>query len=202
MIWTSLDADQKEGLNIALNEATLLGVEVNREKRSAGATFSVLTLPPEGPPPDDRRVLLLFQPVGRLAASLRLGDWNDPKAEVVPLEVDQLLETVAGFKCSVYGRNFFDCDEDFEDWKDRLSLDIRLGDDGLSHSITLFQEGHDRHLDIRIWFDSLTLRAPSGEGFEMGEFIAGGKRWWDGLHSGDPRTQGEGIVPMNRDNNS
>jgi hypothetical protein len=27
------------------------------------------------------------------------------------------------------------------------------------------------------------------------EFAAGGRRWWDGLHGGDKRTEGHGIFP-------
>ena len=72
----------------------------------------------------------------------------------------------------------------------------RTGDDGMSHSITLFQEGTDRHLDLRIWLDTLELRDAAGRVLEMDDFIAGGKPWWDGLHRGDPTTEGSGISPL------
>src|SRR5262245_32108018 len=79
-----LTEEQCAGLNVALNEADLLGFEVNAERRMAAATFRVLTLPEIGPAPDDRRVQFLFRPVGRVAASLRDGRWDDPGAPIVP----------------------------------------------------------------------------------------------------------------------
>ena len=191
-----LETEQKSGLNVALNEATLLGAEVNMERRVAAVTFNVLTLPLEGPSPDDSRVQFLFYPVGRVAASLRLGHWDDPGAEVVPFEIGQLLEIVESFKLPIYGWKFFDLEDDFDTWKGRLSADYCLGDDGMSCSITLHQERPDRHLDLRIWFDTLKLRNAAGNMLEMDDFIAGGKRWWDGLYSGDPRTEGSGISPF------
>jgi hypothetical protein len=76
--WDELRND----LGVALNESDLLGFEVDPDRRLAGATFRVLTLPREGMPPEDRRVQMLFRPVGRVAASLRNGFWNDEAAEV------------------------------------------------------------------------------------------------------------------------
>jgi len=192
----TLNHEQIAGLNVALNEATMLGAEVDTERRLAGVTLSVLTLPDEGAAPDDPRVQFLFHPVGRVAASLRLGNWNDSSAEVVPFEVGELSQIVESFKLPIYGWKFFDLDDDFDQWKDRFSVDYRLGDDGLSHSVTLFQEGPDRHLDLRIWFDSFGLQDVTGRVLEIADFIAGGKRWWDGLYSGDPRAKGLGIVPL------
>ena len=42
-------------LGVALNEADLLGFEVEERRRIAAATFRVLSLPAEGRPPEDRR---------------------------------------------------------------------------------------------------------------------------------------------------
>ena len=64
-----LTEEHRHGLNIALNEAELFGFEVDPSRRLAAATFNVLTLPVQGPPPSDRRVQMLFSPVGRVAAS-------------------------------------------------------------------------------------------------------------------------------------
>ena len=131
---------QKAGLNTALNEATLLGADIVTERRLVAATFSVLTLPPEGPSPDDRRVQFIFHPVSRVAASLRLGSWDDKGAEIVPFETGELIKIVEGFKEPVYGWEFFDRDKDFKRWKKRLSLDYHSGEDGNSQSITFSQD--------------------------------------------------------------
>ena len=191
-----LSAEQKTDLNVALNEATLLGTEVDPARRTAALTLSVLTLPADGPAPVDDRVQVILHPVGRVAASLRLGRWDDVEAKVVPFEITELLAIVESFKVPIYGWEFFDRDEDFEEWENRLSLDRRLGDEGMSQSITLFQAADERHLDLRIWFDSLRVNDPTGRRLDLAEFVAGGKRWWDGLYSGDHRTGGRGIFPQ------
>jgi len=56
---------EKKGLGIALNEATLLGAEVDPYRQIAAITLSVLALLPEGPPPDDPRLQLLLHDLRR-----------------------------------------------------------------------------------------------------------------------------------------
>jgi hypothetical protein len=199
----TLTEDEKRAIGVALNEATLVGLELDPARRLANATFAVLTLREEGPPPEDCRVQILFWPVGRLAASLRLGRWDDPDAEVVPFTVEELLSVVQSFGgLPIYGWECIDLhDEELAKWGDRLSLDHRAGTAGMSHSILLFQEGHDRHLDILLWFDKLQVRTPDGSEIPLSDFTAAGKRWWDGLYSGDPRTQGYGIFPCGSESN-
>lgn len=193
-----LTEEEKHGLSVALNEATLLGVEIDTDRKLAAATFSVLTLPEEGSPPNDPRVQFIFFPVGRVAASLRLGRWNNPEAEVVPFQIEELLSVVKGFGgLPIYGWEFFDVHEkDFVRWSDRLSFDYSSGPEGLEHSILLFQEGPDRHLDLCLWFDTLEVKDPQGKEIKLMDFIVGGKRWWDGLYSGDERTSSSGIIPL------
>ena len=191
-----LTTQQIQGLDIGLNEATLLGVEVDTDRRLAAVTFAVFTLPESGPPSADRRVQFLFWPIGRVVASLRTGHWDDPTAEIVKFEVEDLLSVVQSFDgLDIYGWEFFDVNDGkgFIDWASRVSLDYRSGSDGLIHTLDLFQEGAERHLDLRIWFDELMLRNADGEEISWEEFVAGGERWWNGLNRGDERTQGFGI---------
>ena len=195
-----LNDELKADLNVALNEATLLGFELDPGRRLAGATFAVLALPADGGPmPDDPRAQLLFHDVSRLAVSLRGGRWDDPAAPVLPVTLDRLLETVQSFGAlPVYGWDFFDTGErELAKWGDRLSLDWRA-EDGQKphHSLTLFQESSDRHLDFCIWFGSLEARRPNGETIPLEEFAAAGKRWWDAFYANDPRTQGLGMAPL------
>ena len=193
-----LTKDEIDGLNIALNEAEFLGFEVEEERRVAAGTFSVLSLPKIGPMPDDRRVSIVFKPVGRVVASLRNSHWSDPTAEAVPLEISSLLEVVTSFDDhSIYGWDFVDADiRDESDWMNRLSFDWSSGDDGTAHSITLFQDQHDRILDLCVWFDRIELLDPSQKRIEINEFIEDGKRWWEAFYSGDERTTGMGLYPL------
>jgi hypothetical protein len=197
-----LTDDLKAGLGVAFNEATLLGVEVQPLRRLAGVTLGLLTLPPgEGPAPEDPRVQLRLSPVGRVAVSLRLGRWDDPAAQVVPVTLADLLPTVRSFGgLPIYGWEFLDVyPGGSPPWADRLSLDWRQGDDGLSHTLSLFQEGPDRHLDLCIWFDALRIYDPVGRELGLDEVVAGGRRWWDAFHAGDPRTAGHGMYPLRGD---
>ena len=194
-----LSDDQRRALGVALNEATLIGAEVRPDRRGAALTFAVLALPEDdAPPEEDRRRQFVLQPVGRVAASLRNGRWDDADAPAEPFPLEQLLDVVMSFQgVPVYGWDFFDRpDEDsFEGWSDRLSLDWRSEPGGLSHTLDLFQDGGSRHLDLRIWFDDLRIFTPDRQEVSLDDFTAAGKRWWDGLYAGDPRTTGCGIFP-------
>jgi hypothetical protein len=99
-----------EGLNFALEEAQLVGVEVDARNRKAGVTLVILWDPESGPPPDDLRSQLVLEPVGRVVASLRHGSWDDRKAAVEPLEIRDLPRVFKRLRGdqSVYGYRFFD----------------------------------------------------------------------------------------------
>ena len=195
-----LSEEERHGLGIALNEADLLGVEIDPVRRIGAATLRVLSLPANGPAPQDTRVSLRLSPVGRVVASLREARWDDPAAPAVPFKIDELLGVVQSFHgLPVYGWEFFDLhDGVLAKWVDRVSLDWMSGDDGRSHSIMLFQEAGNRILDLLVWFDDLEFRSVVGEVIPIDQIIADGTRWWDALYAGDPRTAGRGILPAGK----
>jgi hypothetical protein len=186
--------EERAGIGMAFNEATLLGIEVDAAARTVAVTFWVFSLPPDGPAPSDPRVLFLLSPAGRVAARLLPGRWDGASLE--PFEVEQLLEVVQSFQGGrVYGKEFLDLPEEPES-SAQLSLDWRSGDVGLSHTLTLFQDGKSRRLDVRIWFDTLTIYDSSWTAIPLEKFIANGKRWWDGFFRDDPRTAGSGMYRL------
>lgn len=194
-----LSEDQATDLGIALNEAELVGVQVEPQQRVVAVTVSVLSLPADsGPPPADGRVQLLLHPVGRIAASLRHGHAEDPNAQLEPFDVTRLGEVVASFgQQPISGWSFFDVpdNEDFASWQHLLSLDWRSGPGGMSHTLSLCQALEStRHLDLRLWFDEMGVYGPDGRRVPLEEFAAGGLRWWEGLFAGDHRTASSGIV--------
>ncbi len=193
-----LSEQQVSDFGLALDEATVVGIEVEPEERWVALTFTVLRLPAdEGPPPSDPRVQFVLEPVGRIAASLRHGNWDDAAARVEEFELDRLEKVLATFEqASIYGSEFLDVPEKdgFARWAERLSLDWRSEPGGTSHTLDLFQElGGSRHLELRLWFDELRIFDPDGHEIAFDNFTAAGVRWWDGFHAGDPRTDGEGI---------
>ncbi len=191
-----LSDESKAGLNVAFNEATLLGAEVDLNDRVAALTLNVLTLPEEGPPPDDCRIQVLMSPIGRVAASLYALSRDGQPRETEVFELSDLLQVVQTFRQPIYGWRFFDMPEDFETWKDRVSFDHVLGEDGRSHSLTVLQDTGNRALHLRIWFDTLICKRANGDDVPLNAVIAGGRRWWDALYAGDPRTDGAGIVAL------
>ena len=112
-----------KGLGVALNESSLLGVEYSEELNCASATFSVLTLPNEkDPEPQDTRIQMIFHNVGRIAASLRNGYWNDYGADIEKFEINELLSVVQSFGGQpIYGWDFFNIkDEEFSKFVGRI----------------------------------------------------------------------------------
>ncbi|OPZ14147.1 MAG: hypothetical protein BWZ07_00045 [Alphaproteobacteria bacterium ADurb.BinA280] len=186
------------GHGAALNEADVLGVEVDPSNRVACVTFRVLALSEVGTEPSDTRVQFRFHSVGRVVASLREGHWDDAIVPIVPIALEALLPTAQSFGgLPIYGWEFVDCHErDLSRLSDRLSLDWHPGNDGRSHSISLFQDGGNRILDLYLWFGALETRDPYHRPVPIASFIAAGKRWWDAFCVGDERTKGYGMAPL------
>jgi hypothetical protein len=175
------------GLNVALNEATLLGIEFDRDKELIFVTFSPVAIDVNGQIPEDNRVQLIFKPIGKFIASYRLGDWNDETATTVKFEPEQIFEKVQEFgKGSIYGWEFIDCEKQSNDnWKDRLSFEfISKNNSGRQHTIDLFQASEGKHIYIKIWFDELEIYNPKQEPIDFQTFIDNGKRGWDGIYDG------------------
>jgi hypothetical protein len=189
------------GLDVALNEAEWHDAAVRTDIAEALLVFVVLALPEEGPerPHEERVLKLRLGHVGRVVASLRHGRWNDADARVEPFRLDDLGEVVRAFGAQpLYGWRFFDPpDSSWSHWQDRLSLDVRIPGGEQEHVIELFQESLDgpaRHLDVRIWFNSLSGYGLGNEPKPLLEVVAAARRWWDAMFAGDERTRGHGIV--------
>jgi hypothetical protein len=190
-----LTTEQYSGLNVAINEASLLALDFHLVNRKATVELRVLALPEEGRPPEDTRIDLLLFPVGRVAASIVGSDGGVKQVGIGDL--GDLVRSVGGQP--IYGWEFFDPPPgNLADWSNRLSLDFRAGEAGLSHTLHLFQESTQGKLDICLWFDEIEIRDPDGRELAIAGVIAGGKRWWDGVFSGDPRTSGSGIQPLKK----
>jgi hypothetical protein len=191
-----LSDDEVEGLNVALDEALWCGLSVDLEDARAWATLAVLSLPETGDPPEDRRVALLMQPLGRIAASHRHGRMDDASAPVLPLTLPELERLTGEGSVSIYGSDLFNQEQrdPVATWGQPLSLDITLDPKACSISLDLRHDTSDPFLAVRLWFDEFRILTPNREEIELSAFVEGGKRWWDGFNNGDPRTDGFGIV--------
>jgi hypothetical protein len=187
-----------DGLGVALNEASLAGVEYEAERNLACATLICLALPQDGPEPEDARRVFIFKQIGRIAASLRTG--TDSNEVVERFEAHDLLSTVQSFDGQpIYGWKFINAHDAFlAQWGNRLSLDLRPRSGSMKNSFTLFQQTYGRCFNLCIWFESFEIFDAMGNPISIADFIAGGERWWSAMQAGDPRTQGHGIVPADR----
>ncbi|GAA5047001.1 hypothetical protein [Nocardia callitridis] len=194
-----LDNRDTAGLNVALSEATCLGLVVDAKAAELRLQLEVLTVPEAGEPADDFRVQLTFTGVSRVAASLRQQNWDDVRPSVLPLRLDGLDESIRSFGGGrLHGWEFIDLDDSgWSLWGELLSFDTRLDDHISAHVLEFSQEeGIDpRELDVRVWFDNIVIHDEQGRQLPLTEFVTGGTRWWDAHAAGDPRASRAGITP-------
>lgn len=194
-----LDGLDTNGLNTAISEATCLGLEVDKDAATLRLDLTVLTLPADGADPREHQVRITFTGVSRVAASLRIQRWDDIEAEVLPLQLEGLDEAVRSFGGGrLHGWEFIDVDDSgWQLWRELLSFDTKIEDHIPAHVLEFSQEeGIDpRELDVRVWFDDITVHDAKGKEIAPADFIAGGVRWWKAHDAGDPRTHRPGIIP-------
>ncbi|WP_054811603.1 hypothetical protein [Nocardia arizonensis] len=194
-----VDGLDTTGLDTALAEAKCLGVQVDAAARTLRLDLEVLTLTADGRTINDHRVGLTFTGVGRVAASLREQRWDDTEPRVLPLQLDGLAEAIRSFGGGrLHGWEFVDLDDSgWTLWSELLSFDTAIDNHICPHVIEFSQEeGIDpRELDVRVWFDGMSIHDADGREVPIAEFIAGGARWWAAHAAADPRTIRPGIVP-------
>ncbi len=203
-----LSSEERDGLDLMLNEAILLDAEFDRSRRLLGLTFYVEMIPERGErASDDLYLQLLLHGVSRLAISFREGaSWLDEEARVEPLELSELSSALGRIKYpdAVYGRRFFDLPEsaDFTPWRDRASIEFGAdGPDGAGapapHRLSVWsdelQVGRDRQqrwfFDLHAAFEGVSARDRLGAPVEVDAAIAASRRYWDAVEqrgSGGP----------------
>ncbi|MFE3191599.1 hypothetical protein ACFXHA_21495 [Nocardia sp. NPDC059240] len=194
-----LDGLDIKGLNLALSEATCLGIDVDTAAGTLRLELDVLTLPEDGPPPEDCDIYLTLTGVSRVAASLRRQRWDDLEPVVLPLTLDGLHDAVNSFGGgALHGWDFLDLsDSSWSQWRKLLSFDTELRDTEGAHMMEFSQEeGIDpRELDVRVWFDGAVVTDQQGNPIPLQDFIDGGVRWWQAHDAGDPRAMRPDVVP-------
>ena len=81
-----VDEELRHKIGLSLNEATILGVEFDEEKKLVSVSFAVIAMDKNGNVPNDNRLLFIFKPVGRFIASYRKGHWDDKNATIEKFE--------------------------------------------------------------------------------------------------------------------
>jgi hypothetical protein len=184
----------KEGLNQALNEAEILGLDFNEARKTVYITFYPIAIQQNGQIPFDNRILFAFKNIGRIASSLTLNT-GEP---AIPFNPCQLASKIDEYKnASIYGWEFIDNKEGFfNEWRDNKSFDLIIDNDFNSqHTIDLFQEDKfsNKSIDIRIWFDYIEIFDSGLNAVDIQLFIDNGKRGWNKLYQ-DGWVTSENVV--------
>lgn len=183
-----IDEELRHRIGLALNEATLHDIKLDKKNSIVTCVFSLITLDKYGKLPDENRFQFVFKPVGRFVASCRKGNWNDKDAEIEKIELEKISSVIQSFgELQIYGWDFVNCgDEYFNTWKNKLSFDYNEGPQvGYTNIIDLFKEGWNRHIDVRIWFDDFKVFNSNNEHVELEEFLENGKRGWNAIYAGN-----------------
>lgn len=203
-----LTAEERDGLDLLLNESVLLDAELDPGRCLLGLTFYVEMIPERGErATEDLYLQLLLHGIGRLAVSFRQGaSWFDRSARLEQLELDELGAALGRihYPDAIYGRRFFDVPgaREFTPWRDLVSVEFTAQDHdeteeaGL-HTLTVWNDelelGRDREqrlfFDLRAWFERVSIRDRLEQPVELGEAIAASRRYWDAVRqrgSGGP----------------
>ena len=192
-LMTNITQDIKDGLNYALNEASIIGLDFDEERKNVYVTFYPIAIQHDGKIPNDNRFLIAFRNVGRLASSLTL----DKDSPAIKFDPNQLADKMSEYKNEqLYGWEFIDNGETiFNDWKDNKSFDLVINNNfDKQHTIDLFQEDKysKKTIDVRIWFENFEIFDSNLKPFDVQTFIDNGKRGWDKLYeSGWKTTEAE-----------
>jgi hypothetical protein len=194
MQWDELT---RQAVDVALNEADVLGLRLASSGAWCELLLHVLALPETGPPGDVRRILRLTRPAQvrvllRALERARLG-------AVIPLAglgaVEEFFASLT-WSDSMYGWRFLDAPSLTDDWPARPSLSICLGAGAGSHSLYWFSEcgcGPDSDspasycIEGVVTFEDLQLLRADATPLPLEQFIADGQRYWRSLHARDGR---------------
>jgi len=191
--------DVKKGLiDAVLDEATLLGIELDKSERRISLAFSILWLPEDETRQAIDTITIALYGIHRLAASHRDENPANPDVAVLPIKLEKFADVVMSLGGTpVYGGSFLkDSKKEFSKYKDRLSIDHKFDSVESLYSIYLFQEDNIYSLDFWIWFDELKVFVSDQQEIGISDLYEGCRRWWVAFYNKDSRTSGKGMYPV------
>ncbi|MBB5788857.1 hypothetical protein [Jiangella mangrovi] len=193
------DAEWREGIDHALNEADVLGLRPAVDHAAVDVLLHVLAMPEDGPlGPDRRRILRLHDP-GTVDVVLRLhrleGLDREPAIPLAGLDAVEAFFASLSWGGSIYGWRFLDDPELTTGWPPSPSLRVDLRATPAAHTFYWFNEcgdgdGDDTRgycIEGTVSFNDLSVHRADGSEQDLGEFVADSRRYWTALQTGDPR---------------
>lgn len=190
-------------MDVALNEADVLGIRLDHAGAWCDLFLHVLALPETGPlDPDARRILRLTMP-GRVSILLRhdrLGpDGYGPVIPVSSLDAVEDFFASLSWSGSMYGWKFLDDPSLTRDWPARPSLTVEIRQGAAPHSLYWFNECGRTEGDTSaayliegaVTFEDLEVMRADASRQRPEEFIADGRRHWQAVFDHDQRLSSE-----------
>jgi hypothetical protein len=192
------DEHTRAAVDLALNEAEVLGIRLDAAGAWCDLLVHVLALPEAGPlDPDARRILRLASPA-QLRLVLRRDLFGSEYGPVIPLAsldaVEAFFASLA-WSGSMYGWKFVDDVSLTQDWPPQPSLTVDVRHGPASHSLFWFNEcGRDEGttkvaycIEGTVTFEDLSVFRADATPEPLPEFIDDARRFWAALHGGDER---------------
>lgn len=157
-----MDIGTPDQLRQLLLAGPVWGAEIDTRFRVLAVTIEPSAeVHPDGEAAEDRRLQVLFHPVGTIAASL-LQPRADGPTTVLQFSEDQLPDVVSALDGPVpTGDPLPDALPDLDSMADRLSMRgaARTGD-GTTHHLHLSLDADDLHLDLWASYDVVEVHTP------------------------------------------
>ena len=194
-----LDPPLITDLNVALDEAVVQGVRIDRPAGQVRVLLQVLTLPAEGPADPDPRRAVILTGVSQSRVLLRRDRTGAiPFGPPIPLADQQALDDFFAsltFADATHGGRMLDDPSPTDDWPATPSLVVPFPAQPADHYLHWFTEcGREEpggtigyHLEGLIQFDTLAIERADSTPVGIRDFAAAGRRWWIARHNNDPR---------------
>ena len=181
-----IETEVKEQLDLAFNESKINYIAISQD--SIEVMFDFISMDSSGDFPNDNRHLITFNNFGRTVLSYKMGCWDDEDAEVISIEPQAVQQHFTDLNLdSMYGWEFINLgEEEFTKWSDKHSLDLTKREDWKRlNTIDLFGEQigtPEVTIDIRIWFDEMSIKTLEGKELSLKEFTENAQRGWDQMY--------------------
>lgn len=195
--------ETRGAVEVALNEADVLGVQLERSGAWCDLLLHVVALPEVGPlDRDPLRILRLTSPA-QVRVLLRREqpgpDRYGPAITLADLDAVEDFFASLSWSGSMYGWEFLDEPSLTRDWPGRPSLAIEICPGAGSHSLFWFNEcGREENgsraaycVEGTVTFEDLEVLRADGTPQRLGEFTADGHRYWEALRGLDERVSVE-----------
>ena len=193
------DEGTREGIETALNEADVLGIQLDPAGAWCDVLVHVLALPESGPLDRDARRVLRLNVPGQVSILLRTDRAGlAGYGPVIPLSgLDAVEDFFASLSWSgaMYGWKFLDDPSLTRDWPARPSLTVQVRSGTASHSLYWFNECGRTEGDAiasyliegTVTFEDLEVMRADAVPQRLAEFIADGQRQWQAVFGHDER---------------